>query len=235
MLTPGAVNILPRRPCKLTRVSGSAGPRAESALILLASAPYLPAFSPAGDIQLLFLPSPPKLSYPDKPTPHSLKISTSFCFLENFTPHTSTPKSTPQQPASMPRQRSSGGGRSAPSRPTVPSRAPAAPTSQHQTRPATSYAAPTTQKPQQAPPAAQAGSQGPGLFGQMASTAAYVLSTSHPLPLPRASPPLCNIHAPRDISNSLAGMDWWLGRTDGWIDRQNTGEEETKTGGGRYS
>lgn len=74
----------------------------------------------------------------------------------------------------MPRQRSSGGGRSAPSRPTVPSRAPVAPTSQHQTRPATSYAAPTTQKPHQAPPAAQAGSQGPGLFGQMASTAAGV-------------------------------------------------------------
>ncbi|ROW10309.1 hypothetical protein VMCG_02124 [Cytospora schulzeri] len=71
----------------------------------------------------------------------------------------------------MPRQRSSGGGRSAPSRPTVPSRAPAAPTSQQQTRPATSYAAPTAQTPHQAPPAA---SQGPGLFGQMASTAAGV-------------------------------------------------------------
>ncbi|POS80159.1 CHCH domain-containing protein [Diaporthe helianthi] len=68
----------------------------------------------------------------------------------------------------MPRQRSAG---RAPSRPTVPSRAPAAPTSQQQTRPATSYAAPATQAPHQ--PAPQA-SQGPGLFGQMASTAAGV-------------------------------------------------------------
>ncbi|ROV93230.1 hypothetical protein VPNG_09561 [Cytospora leucostoma] len=74
----------------------------------------------------------------------------------------------------MPRQRSSGG-RAAPSRPTVPARAHPAPTSQQQTRPATSYAAPTHQAPHQAPPAAAAPtSQGPGLFGQMASTAAGV-------------------------------------------------------------
>lgn len=79
------------------------------------------------------------------------------------TSHTHTHTST------MPRQRSAG---RAPSRPTVPSRAPAAPTSQQQTRPATSYAAPN-QAPHQPAPQAPA-SQGPGLFGQMASTAAYV-------------------------------------------------------------
>ncbi|KAI0475811.1 hypothetical protein GGR56DRAFT_639713 [Xylariaceae sp. FL0804] len=71
----------------------------------------------------------------------------------------------------MPR---SGGGRSggrAPARPTV-SRAPA-PT--QQTRPATTMAAPAQQQHhQQAPAAPQQASQGPGLFGQMASTAAGV-------------------------------------------------------------
>ncbi|KAI0192800.1 hypothetical protein F4808DRAFT_362431 [Astrocystis sublimbata] len=69
----------------------------------------------------------------------------------------------------MPRQRS--GGRPAPSRPTVPARA--APTQQ---RPATTYA--PAQQHQQHPPqgaaAAPQASQGPGLFGQMASTAAGV-------------------------------------------------------------
>jgi len=65
----------------------------------------------------------------------------------------------------MPRSRSAG---RAPSRPTVPSRAPA-PTQQQQSRPATTYAPPAAQP--QAPPAQ---SQGPGLFGQMASTAAGV-------------------------------------------------------------
>lgn len=70
----------------------------------------------------------------------------------------------------MPRQGRSGGGR-APSRPTVAPQRPAAPPKQ-QTRPATTAAHP----PQQAAPPAQAqqGSAGPGLFGQMASTAMQV-------------------------------------------------------------
>ncbi|KAK8074909.1 hypothetical protein PG997_009572 [Apiospora hydei] len=69
----------------------------------------------------------------------------------------------------MPRQRSAA--RPAPARPTV-SRAPAAP-SQQQTRPAATYA--PAQGQHQAPPAgAPQASQGPGLFGQMASTAAGV-------------------------------------------------------------
>ncbi|KAI2604763.1 uncharacterized protein GGS25DRAFT_501889 [Hypoxylon fragiforme] len=61
-------------------------------------------------------------------------------------------------------------GRSAPARPTVPARAPAP----QQKRPATTYA--PAQTGQQHPPAAAApqASQGPGLFGQMASTAAGV-------------------------------------------------------------
>lgn len=66
----------------------------------------------------------------------------------------------------MPRQRSSA---RAPSRPTVSAPAP------QQRRPATTMAAPP---PQQHAPTAMAPpqqvSQGPGLFGQMASTAAYV-------------------------------------------------------------
>jgi len=56
----------------------------------------------------------------------------------------------------------------APARPTVPAQAPPA-----QSRPAATMAAPPAQAA--APPApAPAVSQGPGLFGQMASTAAYV-------------------------------------------------------------
>lgn len=67
----------------------------------------------------------------------------------------------------MPRNRSAA--RPAPSRPMAPARAP----QPQQQRPATTMAAPPSQQhaPQQmAPGAAQA--QGPGLFGQMASTAA---------------------------------------------------------------
>ncbi|TVY48121.1 Mitochondrial intermembrane space cysteine motif-containing protein [Lachnellula occidentalis] len=67
----------------------------------------------------------------------------------------------------MARQGRSGGGR-APSRPTVAPKRPAAP--QQQTRPATTAAHPPAQ--QAPPPPAQ--SAGPGLFGQMASTAAGV-------------------------------------------------------------
>lgn len=70
-----------------------------------------------------------------------------------------------------------GGGRSAPSRPTVPKRTSASPQGQQQTRPAATYAAPPAT---QAPPPAQAPASGggSGLFGQMASTAAYV---PHPI------------------------------------------------------
>ena len=66
----------------------------------------------------------------------------------------------------MPRQGRSGGGSRATSRPTVAPQRPAP----QQTRPATTAAHPPAT--QQAPPAQQ--SQGPGLFGQMASTAAGV-------------------------------------------------------------
>jgi hypothetical protein len=85
----------------------------------------------------------------------------------------------PSQHNNMPRQGRSGGG-SRPSRPTVPSRAPAP----QQTRPATTAAYPPARPNQAAPPAAAptappATSQGPGLFGQMASTAAYLLLPPH--------------------------------------------------------
>ncbi|KAI1196353.1 hypothetical protein F5X97DRAFT_219474 [Nemania serpens] len=70
----------------------------------------------------------------------------------------------------MPRQRSAA--RPAPARPSVPARSAPAPTHQ-QTRPASTYA--PAHSPAQAPSAAApAASQGPGLFGQMASTAAGV-------------------------------------------------------------
>ncbi|KAK2074993.1 hypothetical protein P8C59_009158 [Phyllachora maydis] len=71
----------------------------------------------------------------------------------------------------MPRQRSSAPSRSA-ARPSVPARAAPSPTQQQQTRPAATYAAPTAQAPHA--PGAPTASQGPGLFGQMASTAAGV-------------------------------------------------------------
>jgi len=70
----------------------------------------------------------------------------------------------------MPRQGRSGGGSRAPSRPTVAPTRPA-PVQQQQTRPATSVAHPPAQAPVAQP---QQGSAGPGLFGQMASTAAGV-------------------------------------------------------------
>ncbi|KAK1975337.1 hypothetical protein LZ30DRAFT_605867 [Colletotrichum cereale] len=69
----------------------------------------------------------------------------------------------------MPRQRSAGRPSAAPSRPTVSAAKPAP----VQSRPATTMAAPPQQHA--APPAAAAApAQGPGLFGQMASTAAGV-------------------------------------------------------------
>ncbi|KAK1964663.1 hypothetical protein LY76DRAFT_593209 [Colletotrichum caudatum] len=69
----------------------------------------------------------------------------------------------------MPRQRSAGRPSAAPSRPTVPAAKPAP----VQSRPASTVAAPPQQHAAP-PPAAAAPSQGPGLFGQMASTAAGV-------------------------------------------------------------
>jgi hypothetical protein len=83
-------------------------------------------------------------------------------------PHTNT----------MPRQ-SRSTARPAPARPTVPARAAPAPTQQQQTRPATTYAAPPSAAPQ-APTAPV--SQGPGLLGQMASTAAYAHLSPDPNP-----------------------------------------------------
>ncbi|CAJ2504518.1 Uu.00g119120.m01.CDS01 [Anthostomella pinea] len=71
----------------------------------------------------------------------------------------------------MPRQRSAG--RPA-ARPSVPSRAPAPAPNQQQSRPATTYAPAQGAQAQHPPAAAAQGSQGPGLFGQMASTAAGV-------------------------------------------------------------
>ncbi|KAK3996495.1 hypothetical protein QBC44DRAFT_403628 [Cladorrhinum sp. PSN332] len=72
----------------------------------------------------------------------------------------------------MPRQ-SRSSARPAPTRPTLPARAPA-PAPKQQTRPATTYAAPTSAPHTSAPPSAAAPSQSPGLLGQMASTAAGV-------------------------------------------------------------
>jgi hypothetical protein len=69
----------------------------------------------------------------------------------------------------MPRQRSAGGRGPASRAPARPAAAPSAPAPQQQ-RPATTMAHPQ-QSAAQAPPQA---SQGPGLFGQMASTAAGV-------------------------------------------------------------
>ncbi|RYP79562.1 hypothetical protein DL770_006608 [Monosporascus sp. CRB-9-2] len=69
----------------------------------------------------------------------------------------------------MPRQRSAG--RPAPARPRVPARA--APPQAQQKRPATTYA-PAQGTQHAAPTATQQPPQGPGLFGQMASTAAGV-------------------------------------------------------------
>lgn len=81
-----------------------------------------------------------------------------------------------------------GGGRSAPSRPTVPARSSTTGPSQQQTRPAATYAAPPAAAAQAPTPAAS--SAGPGLFGQMASTAAYVsLSLPSHLPISPGPPP----------------------------------------------
>ncbi|EXF78826.1 CHCH domain-containing protein [Colletotrichum fioriniae PJ7] len=103
----------------------------------------------------------------------------------------------------MPRQRSAGRP-SAPSRPTVSAAKPA-PT---QTRPATTMAAPPQQHaapPAAAPaaPAAAAPSQGPGLFGQMASTAATCKKE------PEANsivPPNSGVAIGSSIGHAIGGM-----------------------------
>ncbi|KAK3489359.1 Sas10/Utp3/C1D family-domain-containing protein [Neurospora hispaniola] len=93
------------------------------------------------------------------PLPQTAKTSVALIYATQQQPH--------QQEAKMPRQ-SRGS-----ARPSVPARKPVASTNQQQQRPASTYAPPTAAP--HAPPAAAAPvSQGPGLFGQMASTAAGV-------------------------------------------------------------
>ncbi|EGO51585.1 hypothetical protein NEUTE1DRAFT_125262 [Neurospora tetrasperma FGSC 2508] len=94
------------------------------------------------------------------PLPQTAKTSVALIYATQQQPH--------QQEDKMPRQ-SRGS-----ARPSVPARKPVAPTNQQQQRPASTYAPPTAAP--HAPPAAAAApvSQGPGLFGQMASTAAGV-------------------------------------------------------------
>ncbi|KAK4208694.1 Sas10/Utp3/C1D family-domain-containing protein [Rhypophila decipiens] len=75
-------------------------------------------------------------------------------------------------PSKMPRQSRSSG--RAPARPSVPARQSAPPTQQQQTRPATTYAPSSAAAPNAPAAPVAAPSQGPGLFGQMASTAAGV-------------------------------------------------------------
>jgi hypothetical protein len=94
---------------------------------------------------------------PSQKLPLSTSTNTVFYFLQS-------------QIRKMPR-RSGGGGR-APSRPTVSRPAPPPPTKQQQSRPNATYAAPTQQAGQKAQGAQAGQTQGPGLFGQMASTAA---------------------------------------------------------------
>ncbi|KAK5654366.1 hypothetical protein OQA88_7275 [Cercophora sp. LCS_1] len=98
----------------------------------------------------------------------------------------------------MPRQRSA-------ARPSAaPARKPVAPTQQQQTRPATTYA--PAHPPAAAPPAAAAPSapvsQGPGLFGQMASTAAY----ASPLPSPDPDGVAVGSAIGHTLSNAVGGL-----------------------------
>ena len=73
----------------------------------------------------------------------------------------------------MPRQRRGPAPSRSSARPTVAPARPA-PSAQQQTRPATTAAYPPAQKTAAPPAQAPTQSNGPGLFGQMASTAAYV-------------------------------------------------------------
>lgn len=110
--------------------------------------------------------------FPSSPSPFA-RNSLTFTPLS---PTTTTPLPPPTTPhtSNMPRQRSG-------ARPTAPARRAApAPTQQQQTRPATTYAAPPASQPaHSSTPTAQAPTgQAPGLFAQMATTAAYVPSPS---------------------------------------------------------
>lgn len=101
-----------------------------------------------------------------------------------YTPHQHYINRQPINPShKMPRQ--SRGPAPAPRRPTAPAPAPRQPAPQ-QTRQASTAAVPQQRAAppaqQQAPPTA--GSQGPGLFGQMASTAAYAPFPHTPFPSP---------------------------------------------------
>ncbi|KAL8930518.1 MAG: hypothetical protein Q9208_000702 [Pyrenodesmia sp. 3 TL-2023] len=69
----------------------------------------------------------------------------------------------------MPRQR-----RSAPARPAVAPKRPTAPTQQHTNRPSSTAAYPPATNNKSGPPAPAGQQKSPGLFGQMASTAAGV-------------------------------------------------------------
>lgn len=111
----------------------------------------------------LFPPSSPAVPFLLGITSHSLL----YHYTTTTTPH-------PPHTSNMPRQRSG-------ARPTAPARRAApAPTQQQQTRPATTYAAPPASQPAHShTPTAQAPTgQAPGLFAQMATTAAYAPSPS---------------------------------------------------------
>ncbi|KAI2632806.1 hypothetical protein GGS21DRAFT_521425 [Xylaria nigripes] len=109
----------------------------------------------------------------------------------------------------MPRQRPAS--RPAPARPSLPARSAPAPSQQQQSRPATTYAPAPTQAP--APQA----SQGPGLFGQMASTAAGVavgstighalggLFTGGSAAPVEAAPQQTNMASQNQVQNNCAG------------------------------
>lgn len=123
---------------------------------------------------------------PSAPTNHSLSTPPSLAeSLRTHFPHARThARAKPQ--ITMPRQSRSTA--RAPARPTVPARAAPAPTQQQQTRPAATYAPSAGAHPPSASTATPQAptSQGPGLLGQMASTAAYVF-TSIPPSLPRST------------------------------------------------
>ncbi|EFY86366.1 CHCH domain protein [Metarhizium acridum CQMa 102] len=121
---------------------------------------------------------PPPIGHVHQPPQNIANSSPSFHFCPFFSRfyifllhhHHQPPKTA--SPKKMPRNRSVGRAPApsrAPTRPTVPASSPMP----QQQRPAATMAAPPQHAPQQTAPA-PAASQGPGLFGQMASTAAGV-------------------------------------------------------------
>lgn len=135
---------------------------------------------PSAPLASITGPSGPKSPSSEAPTYDILPASSPRHLLPPST-STTTPSSNQQTfttdythlPTAMPRQKSAGRAPAsrAPARPTTTSSY----TTPQQQRPATTMAAPPQHAapPAQHAPAPQA-SQGPGLFGQMASTAAYV-------------------------------------------------------------